>query len=52
MYMKFQRLNESTNVDLEVKKLTHVATLGATQTSKDHKDETMKKKATSKVCCV
>ncbi|KAK2144922.1 hypothetical protein LSH36_719g00006 [Paralvinella palmiformis] len=44
-----QRLNETTNVDLEVKKLTRVASLGVAQTSKDHKDESMKKKATSKV---
>ena len=51
MYLSFllQRLNQTTNIDHEVSKLTHMSTLQAAPTLKDRKDDPEKRKATTKV---
>ena len=45
----FQRLNQSTNVQLETQRLTRTATLQGTETAADRKQDPDKKKTASKV---
>ena len=45
----FQRLNQSTNVQLETQRLTRTATLQGTETVADRKQGPEKKKTASKV---
>ena len=48
-FHSFQRLNQSTNVEAEVGKLTQTATLQAAPTARDRKSDTEKRKTTTKV---
>ena len=50
LYCILQRLNQTTNVELEASKLTPTATLQAAPTERERKQDPEQKKSTAKVC--